>query len=161
KPNNDSAAQPEDGITQDTIVGAYGDTGALEVVEISDAEATALGVAALSQLPPAALPQPSDVAAMELAMAQLATAHILTAAEEAAIAAELVDTVDAEEQTGAVAAEAALDGPEQPIVLEIQPRAILLAHDDVVRAPRATRSTLVFGSQAHIGLAKSKRTRTA
>ena len=31
----------------------------------------------------------------------------------------------------------------------------------VVRVPRASRSTLVFGSHAHIGLVKGKRAKTA
>ena len=157
KANNDSTAQREGGTTQDTTMGAGADTGALDVVETSDAEGTTLERAALPQLPPAALPEPSDVAAMELAMAQLATAHILTAAEEAAITAELVDTVNAEEQTGALATESVMDGLEQPSVLEIQPRTIVLAQADIVRVPHASRSTLVFGSQAHIGLVKRKR----
>jgi hypothetical protein len=98
---------------------------------------------------------------MELAIAQLATAHILTAAEEAAITAELVDTVDAEEQTGAVTAESVTDVLEQLLVLEIQPPTILLAQADVVRMPRASRSTLVFGSHEHIGLVKGKRAKAA
>ena len=115
----------------------------------------------MPHLPPAALPEPSDRAAMELAMAQLAITRVLTAAEEAAITAELVDTVDAEEQTGAVTTEAALDGPEQPIVTEIPPRTIVLAQDDIVHVPHASRSTLVFGSHAHIGLVKGKRAKTS
>jgi hypothetical protein len=163
KANDNRAAQPTNRSAQDTpTVAADADTGALEVVETSDVDATALEVAAVwPLLPPAALPEPSDLAAMETAMAQLAATHDLTEAEEVAIAAELVDTVDAEEQTGAATAEAAMDVLEQPIALEIQPRTIVLAQADVVRVPRASRSTLVFGSHAHIGLVKGKRTKTA
>src|SRR5581483_8247597 len=64
----------------------------LEIVETSDVDAGTLTMAAaLPQLPPAALPEPSDLAAMELASAQLATNHSLTAAEEAEIAAEVAE----------------------------------------------------------------------
>jgi hypothetical protein len=133
----------------------------LEVVEISDVEATALEVAALPQLPPAALPTPSDVAAMEAAMAQLAATHSLTTADEAEIAAELASAAEAEEQAGVIAADVAVDGLEQSVIAQTGPARLVLHQEDVVRAPRASRSTLLFGSQAHIGLAKSKRTRTA
>jgi hypothetical protein len=160
KASSDRAPQPTTDTTQDTpTITAGTDTGALEVVGISDVDAATLEVAAaLPLLPPAALPEPGDWAAMAAAMAQLATTAVLTAAEEATITAELVDTVDAEEQTGAIAAEAAVEELEQP---EIQPRTILLAQSDVVRVPGASRSTLVFGSQAHIGLVKGKRAKTA
>ena len=94
-------------------------------------------------------------------MAQLAATHSLTTVEEAEIAVELASTAEAEEQTGVVAADIAVDGREQSVIAQTDPATLVLHQDDVVRAPRATRSTLVFGSQAHIGLAKSKRTRTA
>ena len=162
KASDNRTAQPTNRSAQDTpTVAADADTGALEVVETSDVDAATLEVAvALPLLPPAALPEPSDLAAMEQAMARLAATHELTEAEEVAIAAELVDTVDTEEQTGAVATETAVGVLNPPSVLEIQPRTLVLAQADVVRVPHASRSTLVFGSHTHIGLVKRKHTKT-
>jgi hypothetical protein len=158
KTNADRASQPTDSITPTTEASAqFADTAALEIVETSDVDATALQVALLPQLPPAALPEPSDLAAMELAMAQLAATHSLTAAEEAEIAAQLVAEADADAQMAAIDAPAAPEALEQPVTLEIQPVRIVLTQADVVRAAHTSRSTLVFGSMEHIGQIKGKR----
>jgi hypothetical protein len=98
---------------------------------------------------------------METAMAQLAATHSLTAMEEVEITVDLASTAEAEEQIGVVAAEPAVGGLEQPVAVQTDPETLVLHQADVVRVPRASHSTLVFGSQAHIGLAKGKRTRPA
>jgi hypothetical protein len=158
KVNEDSADQATDSAAQDAKrVAQIADTITLEVVETSDVEAAALEVAAaLPQLPPAALPEPSDMAAMEAAMAQLAATQALTDTEEAEIAAELADAEAAQAATiDAPAAPEVLELP--PLALEIQPLTLSLTANDVVRVPHTSRSTLVFGSLEHIGQVKGKK----
>ncbi len=138
------------------------DTGALEIVETSDVDASALSLAAaLPQLPPAALPEPSNLAAMEQAMAELAATHDLTAVEEAELAAELGATGDPDAQpVGTNGLDVVLQ-LDQPVALDIQPVTLVLSEADVVRVPHTSRSTLVFGSIEQIGRIKGKRAKAA
>jgi len=158
KTNADQVTQPTASTVQAAEASAQlSDTDALEIVETSDVEAAALEVALLPQLPPAALPEPSDLAAMELAMAQLAATHSLTVAEEAEIAAQLVEEAEADAQLAAIDAPATPEVLDQPATLEIQPVRMVLTQADVVRVAHTSRSTLVFGSMEHIGQIKGKR----
>jgi N12 class adenine-specific DNA methylase len=156
KPDAGGTAQPSRAHDTATNPSPHLSDATLEIVETSDVDASALTVAAaLPQLPPAALPEPSDPAAMELAMAQLAAAHSLTAAEEAEIAAE-ASAIEAE-----AAAPALVETQEQPAAIEQPQISIVLTAADVARVVPASRSTLIFGSVEQIGRVKSKRARAA
>ena len=130
--------------------------GPITVVATSDADADALALevgqpaptlAPWMLLPPVALPEPSNPAAMEAAAQSLATTRALTAAEEAAIAAEI-----AAADAAAADADAATETLEiPPATLEVPPSALVLAQADIARpAARTSRSALVFGNLDHI-----------
>jgi hypothetical protein len=125
----------------------------LEIVAVSDAdvlEQTAgQPVAPTLRLPPVALPKPSDLAAMDAAVACLATLDAVVVENE--IEAEI------EAETSATEAEV-LELPitistPQPMQLDVA-----LRHQDVIRQPRASRSALVFGSCEHIKQVRGKKT---
>ena len=116
------------------------DAGALRVVEASDAEACELAIGAsstrLPALPPLALPEPSDLAAMAATIAGLLSAAPRT------------DVIDLEVEAEAEAAVA------EPVAFEPP---VLLGQDDVIWAPRPSRSTLVFGDPAHFQRPRPRR----
>jgi hypothetical protein len=126
----------------------------LHIVEVSDADVlertVAQPVAPTLLMPPVALPEPSDWAVMEAAMAQLATMGAVVEVEE--------DEVEAvvEIETAAEATDV-LDLP--PVALGVsQPTAVELAigREDVILPKRTSRSTLVFGNTEHIKRTKQK-----
>jgi hypothetical protein len=145
---NDAATT--ESATDMTHVPLVDNAGTLEVVAVSDAERLeddgAMPVMLALLLPPVALPAPSDPAAMQAAMARLATLDAVVVEEEP-IEAEI------ELAVGQAVEEIA----QSEVVEPMQPLAVTLYQEDVIQLPRASRSTLVFGSIEHIRRVKGKK----
>jgi hypothetical protein len=157
---DDSAAATES--TAETASGGIVTTpaasGELEIVEVSDADAlertVGQPVAPTLLLPPVALPEPSDWAVMEAAMAQLATmgAMVEVEAVEAEVEVEAMPEIEAAAENADV-----LELP--PATLEVSQSTgveLAIGQEDVILPKRTSRSALVFGNTEHIKRTKQK-----